>query len=478
MHRNKEGKAEGKSFNQIVAKWLNRSASGWDILYLASRMLGAHAEDPSAKAEDHDGSSLIITHSNQSLLIMAMEMRGPCEGKGHKFALQWAIQVSQCKACFRPCGAGSLVKTCENCSYMICVACSMKAAQTATQKTVGQQDMTCLGYSLAQPQLAPGTCVPQHVAPPRYVGVGGVAQRSWVPHPAGGPASLLPAGFKYPDPRQCGASRSSAMSPAHEMFQAKRVSMQPLATDQSTAPPRVTPGLQQVWCAIPLAIKAGLWSSASPKAAGCRLQREASPKAAGCRLQREASPKAAGCRLQREASPKAAGCRLQREASPKTAEYRPLRKAGTGCPESQGLANLLLGPADFKFYPEPRPCDAATSIPTPDRDTFQTKTPVSKKPVATLEEHTALAHNKDGLEADGCTCTSCLETALDSWKPDEIQSFTSKGGNQKVNNDLLRSGGPPPPARGAPRSVVDDYIRKKYGGEKAADEKRRTIGTE
>ena len=44
--RNKEGKAEGKRFNQIqiVAKWLNRSAFGWGILYwmhLASKVPGA-----------------------------------------------------------------------------------------------------------------------------------------------------------------------------------------------------------------------------------------------------------------------------------------------------------------------------------------------------------------------------------------------------------------------------------------------------
>ena len=38
--RNKEGKAEGKRFNQMVAKWLNRSAFGWGTLYLASRVLG------------------------------------------------------------------------------------------------------------------------------------------------------------------------------------------------------------------------------------------------------------------------------------------------------------------------------------------------------------------------------------------------------------------------------------------------------
>jgi hypothetical protein len=41
MDRNKERKAEGKKFNQMVAKWLNRSAFGWGTLYLASRMLGA-----------------------------------------------------------------------------------------------------------------------------------------------------------------------------------------------------------------------------------------------------------------------------------------------------------------------------------------------------------------------------------------------------------------------------------------------------
>ena len=39
--RNKEGKAEGKRFNQMSAKWLNRSAFGWGTFYLASRVLGA-----------------------------------------------------------------------------------------------------------------------------------------------------------------------------------------------------------------------------------------------------------------------------------------------------------------------------------------------------------------------------------------------------------------------------------------------------
>jgi len=35
-------KAERKRFNQMVAKWLNRSAFSWGILYLASRVLGAY----------------------------------------------------------------------------------------------------------------------------------------------------------------------------------------------------------------------------------------------------------------------------------------------------------------------------------------------------------------------------------------------------------------------------------------------------
>jgi hypothetical protein len=41
-NRNREGKAEGKRFNQMVANWLNRSAFGWGTLYLASRALGAY----------------------------------------------------------------------------------------------------------------------------------------------------------------------------------------------------------------------------------------------------------------------------------------------------------------------------------------------------------------------------------------------------------------------------------------------------
>ena len=39
--RNKEGKAGGKRFNQMVAKWPNRSVFGWNTLYLASKVLGA-----------------------------------------------------------------------------------------------------------------------------------------------------------------------------------------------------------------------------------------------------------------------------------------------------------------------------------------------------------------------------------------------------------------------------------------------------
>ena len=39
--RNKEGKAEEKRFNQMIAKWLSRSAFGWSTLFLASRVLGA-----------------------------------------------------------------------------------------------------------------------------------------------------------------------------------------------------------------------------------------------------------------------------------------------------------------------------------------------------------------------------------------------------------------------------------------------------
>ena len=39
--RNKEGKAEGKRFNQMVAKWLSRNELGCGTVYLASRVLGA-----------------------------------------------------------------------------------------------------------------------------------------------------------------------------------------------------------------------------------------------------------------------------------------------------------------------------------------------------------------------------------------------------------------------------------------------------
>ena len=39
--RNKEGEAEGKRFNQMIAKWLDRTLFGWGTLYLASRVLGA-----------------------------------------------------------------------------------------------------------------------------------------------------------------------------------------------------------------------------------------------------------------------------------------------------------------------------------------------------------------------------------------------------------------------------------------------------
>ena len=37
--RSKEGKAEGKRFNQMVEKWPNRSVLGWGTLYLAGRAL-------------------------------------------------------------------------------------------------------------------------------------------------------------------------------------------------------------------------------------------------------------------------------------------------------------------------------------------------------------------------------------------------------------------------------------------------------
>ena len=39
--RNKEGKAEGKRFNQIVAKWFNRNEFGLGALYLSSGAIGA-----------------------------------------------------------------------------------------------------------------------------------------------------------------------------------------------------------------------------------------------------------------------------------------------------------------------------------------------------------------------------------------------------------------------------------------------------
>lgn len=160
----------------------------------------------------------------------------------------------------------------------------------------------------------------------------------------------------------------------------------------------------------------------------------------------------------------------------------------------EGL-DLLLGTAEFKFYPEARQC-AATA---PTHETFQAK-PVSKQPVATLHQHTALPENKECadcgapapewasvnqgvlicIECAGCHrslgahLSKVKSVTLDSWKPEEVERFTAKGGNKKVNNDLLRSGGPPPPARGAPRVLIDEYIRMKYGGEKAADDKRST----
>ena len=37
--RNKERKAVGKRFNQMAAKWLNRSEFGWGTLYWASRVI-------------------------------------------------------------------------------------------------------------------------------------------------------------------------------------------------------------------------------------------------------------------------------------------------------------------------------------------------------------------------------------------------------------------------------------------------------
>eukprot|EP00435_Cladocopium_sp_Y103_P040853 s3116_g11.t1 len=310
-------------------------------------------------------------------------------------------------------------------------------------------------------QPSQGSFVPQYyVAPPRYiqppVGAGGgfygntVAQRSWLPPPAG-LANLLPglADFKFhPEPRPCGATAFPTTQLSHAMFQAKRVSMQPLATEQSTAPVRVTPGLQQVSNQMGTMCHQGGFS----------------------------------------------GNPIARSWLPPGIPPVPQR---SWVPPPGGLADLLLGPAHFPFYPGPRPCGATIFPETqPSNDSFQAK-PGSKQPLATLEEHTALAQNKECadcgapapewasvnqgvlicIECAGCHrsmgahISKVKSVTLDSWKPDEIQSFTSKGGNQKVNNDLLRSGGPPPPARGAPRAAIDNYIRKKYGGEKAADEK-------
>eukprot|EP00435_Cladocopium_sp_Y103_P034657 s3137_g9.t1 len=145
----------------------------------------------------------------------------------------------------------------------------------------------------------------------------------------------------------------------------------------------------------------------------------------------------------------------------------------------------------------PRSCDA-TSIPVQGHgDTFQdgpcfpggSAKPVSKKPATTLEQHTALAENKECADCRAPSpewasvnrgvlvcieCAGCHRSlgAHISRIKSEVESFTAKGGNQKVNHDLLRSGGPPPPARGAPRVDFDKYIRQKYTGEKVPDDKR------
>ena len=49
-----------------------------------------------------------------------------------------------------------------------------------------------------------------------------------------------------------------------------------------------------------------------------------------------------------------------------------------------------------------------------------------------------------------------MSRRLDRWKPEEVEAFTSKGGNQKVN-ERLKSGA----LRGVSRAHMDAFIRRK-----------------
>eukprot|EP00930_Biecheleria_cincta_P094324 TRINITY_DN8531_c0_g1_i2.p1 TRINITY_DN8531_c0_g1~~TRINITY_DN8531_c0_g1_i2.p1 ORF type:complete len:691 (+),score=93.26 TRINITY_DN8531_c0_g1_i2:23-2074(+) len=62
----------------------------------------------------------------------------------------------------------------------------------------------------------------------------------------------------------------------------------------------------------------------------------------------------------------------------------------------------------------------------------------------------------------GAHISKVKSTRLDTWKPEELEAFLSKGGNAEVNRRLLETGSPPPPPRGVSRIELDRYIRAKY----------------
>eukprot|EP00439_Symbiodinium_sp_Y106_P084157 s135_g25.t1 len=71
----------------------------------------------------------------------------------------------------------------------------------------------------------------------------------------------------------------------------------------------------------------------------------------------------------------------------------------------------------------------------------------------------------------GAHISKVKSTQLDSWKLDELQSFSAKGGNRKVNALLTQGGAPPAPPLGASRASLESYIRAKYSPKTASQGK-------
>ncbi|CAE7457155.1 AGD5, partial [Symbiodinium microadriaticum] len=71
----------------------------------------------------------------------------------------------------------------------------------------------------------------------------------------------------------------------------------------------------------------------------------------------------------------------------------------------------------------------------------------------------------------GAHISKVKSTQLDSWKLEELQSFSAKGGNRKVNALLTQGGAPPAPPLGASRASLESYIRAKYSPKTATQSK-------